>query len=230
MTAAKTATPQEAEAFIRGNTAIESPPLTGELRLHLASEVIPLWHATETELEDIGLPPPYWAFAWPGGQGLARYLLDHPESVRGKRVLDFASGSGIAALAAAKSGAARVAACDIDSYALAAIKLNAALNGCAVEILREDQIGRSDGWEVVLAGDVCYEKPMAEAAFAWLSRLARSGVSVLLGDPGRSYLPKLGLVELARYDVPTTRDLEDSELRHAVIWRVTGEDGVTETR
>ncbi|MEX0922048.1 MAG: 50S ribosomal protein L11 methyltransferase [Rhodovibrionaceae bacterium] len=214
--------PQQAEAFVLGNTAIETPPLIPELRLHLATEVIPLWQATEVELEEMGLPPPYWAFAWAGGQGLARHLLDHPELVRGKRVLDFASGSGLAALAAAKAGAAEVAACEIDPYALAAIGLNAALNACKIAVLSENQVGRDGGWEVVLAGDVCYEKPMAEAVFAWLSALARGGVSVLLGDPGRSYLPKSGLEKLARYAVQTTRDLEDSDLRNAVVWRVTG--------
>ena len=210
------------EAFVREHTAIESPPLVPELRLHLASEVVPLWQATESELEKMGLPPPYWAFAWAGGQALARYLLDRPALLKGKRVLDFASGSGLAACAAALCGAAEVTASEIDPYALAAIRLNAALNGCAVQVTAEDQIGRDGGWQVVLAGDVCYEKPMAEAAFAWLSELARGGTMVLLGDPGRAYLPKSGLEKRARYAVPTTRELEDSDLRNAVVWRVTG--------
>lgn len=220
------------EDFVRKHTAIESPPLIPELRLHLASEVVPLWQATESELAQMGLPPPYWAFAWAGGQGLARYLLDTPETVRGKRVLDFASGSGLAAYAAEKAGAAEVTASEIDPYALAAIRLNAALNGCDIVVTEEDQLGRDGGWEVVLAGDVCYEKPMAEAVFAWLSELARGGTVVLLGDPGRSYLPKSGLEKLARYAVQTTRELEDSDLRNAVVWRVTGKASreITETR
>lgn len=211
------------EDFVREHTAIESPPLVPELKLHLASEVVPLWQATESELVKLGLPPPYWAFAWAGGQALARYLFDRPGLLHGKRVLDFASGSGLAACAAARCGAAEVTASEIDPYALAAIRLNAALNGCEVQVTAEDQVGRNGGWQVVLAGDVCYEKPMAEAAFAWLSALARGGTTVLLGDPGRSYLPKSGLEKRARYAVPTTRELEDSDLRNAVVWRVTGE-------
>ena len=210
------------EAFVREHTALETPPLLPEIRLQLASEVVPLWQATESELAEMGLPPPYWAFAWAGGQGLSRYLLDTPESVRGKRVLDFASGSGVSAIAAALAGAAEVTASEIDPYALAAIGLNAALNGCEISITSEDQVGRNGGWDVVLAGDVCYEKPMADSVFAWLSALAREGVLVLLGDPGRTYLPKTGLEKLARYAVQTTRELEDSDLRNAVIWRVTG--------
>jgi predicted nicotinamide N-methyase len=210
-------------AFVLQNTAIERPPLVPELRLHLASEVVPLWQATEERQAELGLPPPFWAFAWAGGQALARYLLDHPEEVRGKRVLDFAAGSGIGALAAARAGAASVAASEIDAFALAAIRLNAALNAVDVTLLAEDQLGRlDDGWDVVLAGDVCYERPMAERVFAWLQDLAGQGTTVLLGDPGRSYLPRLGLERVIAYAVKTTRELEDSDLRNAVVWRVTG--------
>jgi len=209
-------------AFVLANTAVETPPLVPEIRLRLASEVVPLWQASEAELEALGLPPPYWAFAWAGGQALARLLLDEPERVRGKRVLDFASGSGLSAIAAARAGAARVEAAEIDPFALAAIGLNAALNGVAVAVLAEDQVGRLDGgWEVVLAGDVCYERPMAERAFAWLQALAGQGVEVLLGDPGRTYLPKSGLERLVGYAVQTSRELEDSDVRNAVVWRVT---------
>jgi len=210
-------------SFVLANTAVEQPPLVPELSLHLASEVIPLWHATEADLSELGLPPPYWAFAWAGGQGLARFLLDQPEWVAGRRVLDFASGSGLAAIAAAKAGAAGVSASEIDRFALAACRLNAARNGVELEIIAGDIVGRLDAdWEVVLAGDVCYERPMAEAVFAWLSALARGGVTVLLGDPGRSYLPRAGLERLTSYSVKTSRDLEDSNLRNAVVWRVTG--------
>lgn len=209
-------------AFVLANTAVETPPLVPEIRLRLASEVVPLWQASEAELEALGLPPPYWAFAWAGGQALARLLLDEPERVRGKRVLDFASGSGLSAIAAARAGAAWVEAAEIDPFALAAIGLNAALNGVAVAVLAEDQVGRLDGgWEVVLAGDVCYERPMAERAFAWLQALAGQGVEVLLGDPGRTYLPKSGLERLVGYAVKTSRELEDSDVRNAVVWRVT---------
>lgn len=209
-------------AFVLANTAVETPPLVPEIRLHLASEVVPLWQASEAELEALGLPPPYWAFAWAGGQALARLLLDEPERVRGRRVLDFASGSGLSAVAAARAGAARVEAAEIDPFALAAIALNAELNGVEVAVLAEDQVGRLDGgWEVVLAGDVCYERPMAERVFAWLQALAGQGVEVLLGDPGRTYLPKDGLERLVGYAVQTSRELEDSDLRNAVVWRVT---------
>lgn len=220
------------KAFVRKHTALETPPLLPEIRLQLASEVVPLWQATESELSEMGLPPPYWAFAWAGGQALSRYLLDTPETVRGKRVLDFASGSGVSAIAAALAGATEVTASEIDPYALAAIRINAERNGCKILVTGEDQVGRNGGWEVVLAGDVCYEKPMAEAVFAWLSALAAEGVLVLLGDPGRTYLPKSGLEKLARYAVQTTRELEDSDLRNAVVWRVTGAASgeVTESR
>lgn len=212
-----------AERFVIENTAVESPPLVPEVRLHLASEVVPLWQASEAELAGIGLPPPYWAFAWAGGQALARYLLDRPETVRGKHVLAFAAGSGVEAIAAAKAGAARVAASDIDRFALAALALNAGLNGVAIEVLAKDLVGRLDGgWQVVLAGDVCYERPMAERVFAWLQALAASGTTVLLGDPGRSYLPRAGLQRLTAYAVQTSRELEDSDVRNAVVWRVSG--------
>lgn len=213
---------QDPEAFVRSQTAVEAPSLIPELRLHLATEVIPLWQATEAELEELGLPPPYWAFAWAGGQGLARYLIDTPEAVAGRRVLDFAAGSGVAGLAAALAGAARVEASDIDRFALAALRLNAELNGLALAVRGDDLVGRDEGWDVVLAGDVCYERPMAERAFAWLRSLAARGALVLLGDPGRSYLPKAGLERVTAYGVRTSRELEDSDLRNAVVWRVAG--------
>lgn len=213
---------RDPESFVRSQTAIEAPSLIPELRLHLATEVIPLWQATEAELEALGVPPPYWAFAWAGGQGLARYLLDQPQVVAGRRVLDFAAGSGVAGLAAAKAGAAAVEANDIDRFALAALRLNARLNGLALSVRGDDLIGRDEGWEVVLAGDVCYERPMAERAFAWLRALSARGAEVLLGDPGRTYLPKEHLERITAYGVRTSRELEDSDLRNAVVWRVLG--------
>ena len=215
------ADPLAALAFVTANTAIETPPLTPEIKLHLASEVVPLWQATEAELEAMGLPPPYWAFAWAGGQALSRYLLDNPDVVAGKRVLDFAAGSGLQGIAAAKTGAAKVQASEIDPFALAVIGLNARLNGVEIETLEEDQIGRLDGgWEVVLAGDVCYERPMAERVFKWLTALADQGVTVLLGDPGRTYLPKQGLEKITQYAVETSRELEDTDVRRTIVWRV----------
>jgi predicted nicotinamide N-methyase len=206
--------------FVRANTVVAPPPLLPEIRLHLASEITPLWHATEAFLERDQLPPPYWAFAWAGGQALARHLLDHPDLVRGKRVLDFGDGSGLVAVAAAKAGAIASAA-EIDPFACAAIRLNAALSGVDVAIESGDVIGRDDApWEIVLAGDMCYERPLAERLTAWLRALAARGVTVLLGDPGRAYLPKDGLRELARYTVPTTLELEDRTSREGVVWRL----------
>ncbi len=204
--------------FVLAETVIATPPLVPEIRLHLASEVVPLWQATETNLTERGLPPPYWAFAWPGGQALARHLLDHPDLVRGKRVLDFAAGSGLAAIAAAKAGAASTAAAEIDRFAIAAIGLNAKLNGVGLETIEADILGQAGGWDVVLAGDVCYERPMAERVGQWLGRLAAGGTQVLMGDPGRNYLPATGLREVARYQVPTSLDLEDRISRETIVW------------
>jgi predicted nicotinamide N-methyase len=206
--------------FIRANTAIEAPPLVPEISLHLATEIVPIWQATEEELAEMGLPPPYWAFAWAGGQALARYLLDNPDIVAGKRMLDFASGSGLAAIAAAKAGAASVLAADIDPYSIAAIRLNGALNEVSIATTQEDLIARRDGWDVVLAGDICYEKPLAERVAAWLRDLANRGTPVFIGDPGRTYLPKEGLEWVVRYAVKTTREIEDTDVRNAIVWRV----------
>ena len=209
------------ETFVRDNTAVERPPLVPEIALHLASEVVPLWQSTEKELAESGLPPPFWAFAWAGGQALARYLLDHPAQVAGRRVLDFAAGSGIQGIAALKAGAAAVEAAEIDRFAAAALGLNAALNGVMLTVVEADLIGRPNpGWEVVLAGDVCYEQPTAGRIEDWLRRLAAEGALVLMGDPGRSYLPGEGLERLAAYSVKTSRELEDTDLRNAVVWRV----------
>jgi len=211
-------------AFVRANTVLASPPLLPELKLHLATEVTPLWLATEATLRQSGLPPPYWAFAWPGGQALARHLLSHPALVGGRRVLDFAAGSGLAAIGAALAGGAHVAASECDAFARAAIDLNAAANGVAVELVAADlTAGGNLGWDIVLAGDVCYERPMTERVAPWLGRLAAAGVEILLADPGRAYLPKRGLSEIARYVVPTSRELEDRESRDVRIYRVDAE-------
>ncbi|MFP3944933.1 MAG: class I SAM-dependent methyltransferase [Alphaproteobacteria bacterium] len=208
------------ERFILANTRLLAPPHVPEVRLHLASEVMPLWHLTEEELEKQGLPPPYWAFAWAGGQALARYVLDRPGTVAGRFVLDFAAGSGLVGIAAAKAGAARVLAADTDAFAEAACRLNASANGVALEMCTEDLVGRTDGgWQTVLAGDVCYEEAMARRVTEWLSALAGQGVTVLIGDPGRNFLPRARLETLARYRVPVSRDLEDREVRDTAVWR-----------
>ena len=207
--------------FIRRNTAIAAPPLVPEIRLHLASEVTPLWQATEETLARGAVPPPFWAFAWAGGQALARYLLDHPAAVRGREVLDFGAGSGLVAIAAALAGAARVTAAEIDHFAAAAIAINAQLNGVVLAAVTADLLEQpAPFWPVVTAGDVCYEREMAERAAAWLRRRAAAGSLVLLGDPGRAYVPRRGLAERARYEVPTSRELEDRDRREAVVWRV----------
>ncbi|MGH6892681.1 MAG: class I SAM-dependent methyltransferase [Dongiaceae bacterium] len=210
----------DARAFILAQTAIAAPPLTPEIRLHLATEITPIWQATEANLAQMNLPPPYWAFAWPGGQALTRFLLDHTDWVKGKRVLDFAAGGGLSAIGAAKAGAALVQAAEIDDYAIAAIMLNARLNDVAIELLREDQVGMEPRWDIVLAGDVCYERPMAERVIPWFRALSARGVAILMADPGRAYLPQSGLVELARYRVPTSRELEDREMRETIVWRL----------
>jgi predicted nicotinamide N-methyase len=211
----------DAAAFVRANTVVATSPLVPEVRLHLATEVTPLWEATEETLARRNLPPPYWAFAWPGGQAVARHILDRPELVAGRRVLDFAAGSGLVAIACMHAGAASAAAAEIDSFALAAIGLNAALNGVEVACPVEDLVGQPmPDIDVVLAGDVCYERPMAERVTAWLRQLASRGVLVLLGDPGRTYLPESGLESLAVYPVPTPLDLEDREVRVTTVWRL----------
>ncbi|RLQ89007.1 class I SAM-dependent methyltransferase [Notoacmeibacter ruber] len=214
--------PDRAEAFIKANTALLSPPHVPELRLHLADEAIDLWEKTEDELHEIGLAPPFWAFAWAGGQGLARYILDNPQHVAGSWVLDFASGSGIVAIAAMKSGASRVLAADIDPFCGAAIRLNMAANETSVDFTADDPVGSDAGWPVILAGDVFYDKSMATRLEEWFDRLARRGGTILIGDPGRAYLPKGKLDELARYEVPVTRALEDAEIKRTTVWRWKG--------
>jgi predicted nicotinamide N-methyase len=207
--------------FVRRNTAIAASPLVPEIRLHLATEITPIWQASEESLARSAVPPPFWAFAWAGGQALARYLLDHPETVAGRGVLDFGSGSGLVAIAAAKSGARSVLAADIDHFAAAAIAANAALNDVAIAVTTADVIGAADPrWQLTTAGDVCYEREMADRVIPWLRKLAGGGCLVLLGDPGRTYLPAKGLRELDRYTVPTSRELEDRDTRDGVVWEV----------
>ena len=205
--------------FIAENTRLLRPPLAPYLKLHLADEAVELWRKTEEDLGEIGLPPPFWAFAWAGGQALARYIEERPEIVAGRRVLDFASGSGLVAIAAAKAGAGSVEASEIDEFALTAIAMNAAENHVAIEVRSGDLIGRDEGWEVVLAGDVSYQRDMAEAVTDWLQALSGRGAEVLLGDPGRSYLARDRLECLAEYSVPVTRELEDAEIKRTGVFR-----------
>jgi len=167
------------------------------------------------------MPPPFWAFCWPGGQALTRHILDNPEIFRGKRVLDFAAGGGVVSIALAMAGAFTVTASEIDPFAIAARKLNAAPNDVAFEIV-ESNLTReqNQGSDIVIAGDVCYERPMSGEVASWLHKLAATGATVLMADPGREYLPKDGLAELALYEVPTSRELEDSDACTTVLWRV----------
>jgi predicted nicotinamide N-methyase len=215
------------KAFIRANTRLKPVPHVPEIVLHVADEAVPIWEKTEEELERIGLPPPYWAFAWAGGQALARHVLDNPQLVSGKRVLDLAAGSGLVAIAAAMAGAAPVIAADIDAFTEPAIALNAEANDVYVEIvvqdlLEEDLLDRlapdESRYDVILVGDLFYERDTAVRALAFLDRHAAAGARVLVGDPGRTYLPKERLTRLAEYSVPVTRELEDLEIKRTTVW------------
>ncbi|CAN5140646.1 methyltransferase [soil metagenome] len=210
--------------FIVANTLLQAPPHTPELTLHLADEITPIWKLTEDALHEIGLPPPFWAFAWAGGQALARYVLDNPETVAGKRVIDFASGSGLVGIAAMMAGATDVLAADIDVYCEAALALNAAANGVHVAYSASDLLQTAPPvWaDVILAGDICYEKPMTEKVLAWLVLARAQGITVLIGDPGRSYFPRSGLTKLAEYQVETTRELEDFAVKKTCVWTLDG--------
>jgi len=207
-------------AFIRANTRLRPVPHVPEIALHVADEAVELWQKTEEDLQEIGLPPPFWAFAWAGGQALARYLLDHPDIVAGRTVLDFASGSGLVGIAAMKAGARHVEAAEIDAFAEIAIGINAEANGVTLDARLADVIGEDRGWDVILAGDVCYEQGMAGRVISWLEGLQVRGATVLIGDPGRSYLPKAKLAECATYLVPVVGALEDNEIKKTSVWRL----------
>ena len=218
------------KAFIRANTRLKPVPHVPEISLYVADESMPMWEKTEEELGAIGLPPPYWAFAWAGGQALARYVLDHPGSVRARRVLDLAAGSGLVAIAAAIAGATPVIAADIDAFTEPAIALNAEANDVYVEVLTQDLLEQKDlldggipdtpRYDVILVGDLFYERDTAARALAFLDRNAASGTRVLIGDPGRTYLPKARLTRLAEYSVPVTRELEDMEIKRTSVWEL----------
>ena len=212
------------KAFIRANTRLRPVPHVPEISLHVADESVPIWLKTEEELDAISLPPPYWAFAWAGGQALARYVLDNPHSVARKRVLDLASGSGLVAIAAAIAGATPVIAADIDAFIEAAISLNAAANNVYIEIIMQDLLDQPASapprYDVILVGDMFYERDTAARALGFLDRHAATGARVLIGDPGRTYLPKERLTRLAEYSVPVTRELEDLEIKRTTVWEL----------
>lgn len=206
-------------AFIRANTRLAAVPLVPEIALYLATEITPIWQATEAWLRERALEPPFWAFAWPGGQALARHILDNPGLVAGRLVLDFAAGGGIAAIACARAGAALVEAAEIDDLARAAIRLNAGINNVAVSVADGDIVGAACRWDVILCGDVCYEMPMTTHILPWLRAMAGEA-TVWIADPGRAYLPKSGLSPIGRYLVPTSLELEDRIEREVVLFRL----------
>ncbi len=206
-------------AFLRAHTAIDRPALVPEIALHLATEITPIWQATETWLAENNIAPPFWAFAWPGSQALARYVLDDPEKVAGRRVLDFAAGGGLAAIACMQAGAASAEAAEIDALARVAIGLNAALNRVSVAAPDGDIVGSACRWDLILCGDVCYEAPMTSHIMPWLRRMA-GDAEVWIADPGRAYLPKAGLHRFAEYLVPTSTELEDRIARTVGLYRL----------
>lgn len=211
------------EQFVATHTAVAAPALVPELTLRLAGRLGPLWEALEREAGGGPALPPYWAFAWPGGQALARYLLDHPATARGKRVLDFGGGGGVAALAALRSGAARAVTADLDPRAAATARMNAELNGLALETASGDALLADwAGVDLVLAGDVFYERPLAALAEPWLRAFAARGATVLVGDPDRRFLPPGGLAALAEYEIATDVDLEDRASRRTRVLRMAG--------
>ncbi len=208
-----------ASDFVRENTLPGHAPLVPEIVLHLASAITPIWQATEDWLAERNVAPPFWAFAWPGGQALARHVLDAPSAVAGKRVLDFAAGGGIAAIACAMAGAALVEAAEIDPLAIAAIGLNAAANYMAVTAAVGDVVGAPCRWDLILCGDICYEAPMTGHVLPWLRAMAAE-CEVWLADPARGYQPRDGLERIGHYTVPTTRELEDRTERAVTLFRL----------
>ncbi len=207
------------EAFILENTRLQTVSHTPEISLYLADEITPIWRLTEEELGEMGLPPPFWAFAWAGGQALARWLLDNPQESAGKSVVDLATGSGLVGIAAKLKGATTVLAADIDPFCAAAVKVNAAANGVALDFTDVNLLQAAPPQvDLICAGDVFYERDMATAVTQWLKAARANGTRVLVGDPGRNHFPKSGLTFLAEYTVPTTRELEDNEVKRSRVW------------
>ena len=207
--------------IIQTHTVTGRAPLVPELTVHLATHITPLWEATENILMETDMPPPFWAFTWPGGQALARYILDHPEMVAGKHILDFGAGNGIQAIAAMTAGAASALANDIDPVSLLATRLNAHLNGVKIDTENANLVGKIDPhWDIVIAGDVCYEQHPSDAITKWLRRIAATGIPVLMADPGRSFAPTTGFEELESYEVPVEKALEDKTVMETGVWRM----------
>jgi len=214
---------RSARAFVLRHARLRPVPGLEEVRLYLADEVLPLWHAIQVETGDSDAALPYWAFAWAGGLALCRYLEEHPESVAGRNVFDLASGSGLCAIAAARAGAAAVTGADVDAFAAAAIELNARANGQRVAVVRRDVLDElPPAVDVILAGDCWYEAALAQRVLPWLRAARGRGIDVLVGDPGRRYLPTTELIELACYDVRTTTELEDLEQKQGRVYAMRG--------
>jgi len=207
-------------AFIHANTRAVRPPCIPELVLNMAEDSLALWRMTEEELGRHGLPPPFWAFAWAGGQALARHLLDNPILVAGRTVLDVAAGSGLLAIAAMRAGAASARAVDLDPFSAAAVRLNAALNGVEISAETADALSTPPQEETILVGDLFYDRDIAAQLLPWLREAAGRGRTVLVGDPGRAYLPKSALEKVAEFAVPVSRDLEDQDVKHTGVWRL----------
>ncbi len=211
---------RDAERFILENTKAIAPPLVPEITLRLAEESLPIWQKTEDELGEMNVPPPYWAFAWAGGQAMSRYLLDHREVCSDRTVVDLGAGSGISAIAAAKAGAARVLAADIDRLALAACALNAGINGVTIETTDADLLASAAPMEaLVIVGDLFYERELAERVLRYIDDAKDRGCAVYIGDPRRSYFPEGRFTPFAEYQVPVTRELEDFEIKRTTVWR-----------
>jgi predicted nicotinamide N-methyase len=207
--------------FILANTKLLSPPLVPEVKLRLAQESLPIWRKTEEELGKLNLAPPYWAFAWAGGQALARYIIDHPTLIEGKHVLDLGSGSGLTGISALMKNAELVLAADIDPVALVAITINAATNNVSIETTADDLLGRPpSGFDVILVGDLFYERQLAERVLAFIVAAVANGALALIGDPQRNFFPQGRFEPVAEYRVPVTRELEDAEIKRTAVWRL----------
>ncbi|AEV39392.1 Ribosomal L11 methyltransferase [Pseudovibrio sp. FO-BEG1] len=206
--------------FILEQTRIHPVPHAPSISLHLADESVDLWRMGEEELEELGVPSPFWAFAWAGGQALARYILDNPEVVQGKRILDFASGSGLVAIAAMKAGAASAVAADIDAFAFDAALINAAQNHVTIKVTAEDLLeSKLDGYDLICCGDVFYDPDMTSKVLSWLDANQRAEpIPVLVGDPQRSYFPTSRLKHLQTYEIPVQRELEDNETKKTSVY------------
>ena len=206
-------------AFVLRHTRLGPVPGLEEIRLHLAQEVLPLWYAVQVETDDPDAALPYWAFAWSGGLAIGRYLREHPEAVSGRRVFDLASGSGLCAIASLRAGASQATGADIDAFAAAAIEVNARANDCRVTVVRRDVLDEEPpDVDIVLAGDCWYDARLAERVLPWLRRVRDRDIEVLVGDPGRRYLPINDLVEVASYAVRTTTELEDLDQKQGHVY------------